>query len=167
MGKTQRNSTSSRSDWIKGNKTRGLIRKLDRNSHHSLRNENRNADELTFSTSISKHHQVWKPGFRKSNVFNFGNGGRIKNYSLLINDIIIGHDNWNDYDDYDNIKRNGLSLKDNIKSYLEKKTINNNDRDLLHLKNSLKQLLRRGKLHEYIGRKNERNDKLISQNYFN
>jgi len=49
MGKTVRNvSASSRSVSYKTDHHRGFVKVKDRRSHHSNRNENKNADEISF-----------------------------------------------------------------------------------------------------------------------
>ncbi len=170
MGKTLRNSTTSRSEWFRSNKTRGLIRKLDRNSHHSLRNDNRNSDELTFNRFKKKHHQVIQTDYNKSNVPNFSKCCGLYNHSNFIDDLII-----NEKSEYCS-KRNGSSLKDNLQIFIDnnKEFIMKNNKKcnqnfmsqnkFVYLLNSLKQLQRRGKLNEFDGRKNERNDKFNFQN---
>ena len=57
MGNTYKYNINGRSVSYKSDHARGTVRKNDRHSRHSLRNDNRYADELTFETRPKISHR--------------------------------------------------------------------------------------------------------------
>ena len=57
MGKTCKKTDTSRSVSYREDKNRGFMRQIDRKSHHSLRNDNRNKDETSFETMRTKKNK--------------------------------------------------------------------------------------------------------------
>jgi hypothetical protein len=158
MGKTYKDSAGSRSESYNENKHRGFVRKMDHNSHHSLRNKNRNADELTFNKLNKSNHWMNNIGYvQPSNIPHYNNYyNRAPNKSSYIDDIIIEKF---DGDKFDGPKRNNESIEYNIKKYINQH-INDKqfrcDDNYKYLTASLKQIERRGEIREFYGMKNER-----------
>lgn len=151
-------SVISRSEAYFEDKCRGFARKADRNSHHSKRNNNRNADEMTFQHGAVK--RTFKIPAKSSNVPN--------DYHL----------NFKDHNNYrHDIKKEILELvnyhtklspEENIDLYFEtaesekerlKKSRVRYGSSFHFLRATRKQLQRRGKAERFCGYNKERDCK--------
>jgi hypothetical protein len=154
MGKSyKKHSIISRSESVTEDKHRGFARVSDRNSHHSKRNNNRNADELTFQHGAVKRGHIYnlEPG-KSSNVPNDHHvyWGRRDNREHLVKYEISFGGNYN----------NELNPEENIEKYFSENKIKGKEPRSFHfLRATQKQYQRRNDASRFCGYNEDRDIK--------
>jgi hypothetical protein len=154
MGKTYRNAdVISRSISITEDKHRGFARKNDRMSHHSVRNANRNADEMTIERVIKRDRVYKSTPQNPSNIPNISHACGDHNY--------YKSDDYYFNDDYRQNYDHTLSNEENLKKQLDKvKSYNPKCTDARYFSNTLKQLERRNHISRFEGYNDARDFKM-------
>jgi hypothetical protein len=146
MGKTYKNnSIVSRSIGVTEDKSRGFEKKKDRSSHHSVRNQNRNADEMGIEKVQKRGHIYNVKAAKPSNIPNIQNVdyGKISNATF-------------DIPNYDL----EMTPVENIEIFLSNNSYEQNySVDKKYFAKTLKQYYRRNEVGRFRGYSNERDAK--------